>query len=407
MAATPLHQWVQYAPAGLEARAVVPEGSACPAISVDGAGVAMAVRAAADARFPVTVCAAAIPAAARSAALAGKPLPLPKKRADRVLLVGDTGCRVTSAGAQDCANAAAWPFAKGSALEASLRPDVVVHLGDFYYREAPCPLNNRGCYGSPYGDNWETWETEFFAPAKPLLESAPFVLVRGNHEECGRGNIGWARLLDPYPFGGGDGCLARGEPFVADIGQQTVVVMDVADAAELRASPSQVEIYRKQFRAVAKLAPRGPVWLAFHRPIWASGVSLFGFVVGDNKTLAEAARNDIPPNVDLLLSGHIHTFQILSFEEDLPIQIVSGNGGDELHLTAPADPKGIVVDGVTVAAGVGTPGVFGFAMLDREAAGWRVTNYDMDGKARHVCVTRARKLECDRLATGSNGPGNP
>jgi hypothetical protein len=149
------------------------------------------------------------------------------------------------------------------------------------------------------------------------------------------------------------------------------------------------------------------VWLAFHRPIWASGVSLFGFVVGDNKTLAEAARNDIPPNVDLLLSGHIHTFQILSFEEDLPIQIVSGNGGDELHLTAPADPKGIVVDGVTVAAGVGTPGVFGFAMLDREAAGWRVTNYDMDGKARHVCVTRARKLECDRLATGSNGPGNP
>ena len=143
------------------------------------------------------------------------------------------------------------------------------------------------------------------------------------------------------------------------------------------------------------MVPDRPVWLAFHRPIWAVGLSVFGFVIGDNKTLENAARNDIPPNVDLLLSGHIHTYQILAYREDLPIQIVSGHGGDDLHRTAPSDPVGAVIGGVTVAAGRGTPGVFGFAMLEREDGGWRATDYDIAARALMACHLRGRKLACD------------
>lgn len=394
-AQTPLNQWVQYAPGGIEARAIVDATSLCPSATVDGANVAMKVRAAPGDTFPVTVCALPVPAGTKRLAVAGKALALPKARPDRILLVGDTGCRLSKEATQSCGDASAWPFPAGSVVEAGLKPDLVIHLRDFHYREAPCPLDNRGCVGSPYGDTWAVWRADFFDPAKPLLEAAPFVFVRGNHEECARGGKGWSRTLDPYPAVSESGCLGPGAPFLADLGGPKLIVMDVSTAAELRASPRQVEIFRKQFRDVAGMAPTGPVWLAFHRPIWASGVAVFGFNVGDNKTLAEAGRNDIPANVDMILSGHIHTFQIEAYKEDLPIQIISGHGGDELHKTAPADPTGLEINGVTVKAGRGGPGVFGFVMLEREPEGWRATNYDLTGRPLDVCHMKGRNLACD------------
>ncbi len=391
----PLYQWTQFAPGGLEARAIVEQAQRCPDLWIDGKPLAMKVRASPGPNYPVTVCALAIPAGAKSASIAGRALPLPKARADRVLLIGDTGCRLSKEAVQNCNDDDAWPFPKGSAVEAGLAPDVVIHLGDFHYREAPCPIGEKGCAGSPFGDSWAVWKADFFEPARPLLERAPFLFARGNHEECERGGKGWSRTLDPYPFVSDSGCLGLGAPFVADIGGQNVVALDVSTAAELRASAAQAAFFRKEFQDVARLAPDGPVWLAFHRPIWAVGINVFGFIIGDNKTLELAARDAIPANVDLLLSGHIHTFQILGYREDLPIQIVSGHGGDELHRSAPGNPVGTVIGGVTVAAGHGTPGIFGFAMLEREDGGWRVTDYDIAARALLVCHTRARKLSCD------------
>ncbi len=395
LAKAPLYQWVQYTSTGLEARAIVEPESLCPALVIDNKQTGMTARSEPGPNYPIRVCFASVPLSAKIASLAGKALPLPKPHPERILLVGDTGCRISSGAVQDCNDREAWPFAKGSALEAGLKPDLVIHLGDFDYREAPCPLNNLGCVGSPFGDKWPVWRQDFFEPARPLLESTPFIFVRGNHEECDRGGKGWSRTLDPYPSVSADGCLSLGEPFAIDLGGPKLVVMDVASAPELRASPRLVDVYRKQFRNVARLAPSGPVWLALHRPIWASGVYILGLNIGDNKTLAEAGRNDIPANVDALLSGHIHTFQIMSYKEDLPIQIVSGNGGDELHTSAPSDPVGMVIDGVTVTVGSAAPGIFGFAMLDREPGGWRVTNYDMNAQPRNICHMNGRKLICD------------
>jgi hypothetical protein len=375
LADAPLYQWVQYAPGGVEARAIMDGAATCPAIQIDGKAAPMKPRSTPGPDYPITVCAAPIPAGAKAAMIAQKPLPLPRPRPDRILLIGDTGCRVSKSGSQACNDEGSWPFPKGSVVEAGLRPDVVLHMGDFHYREAACPLDNKGCAGSPFGDTWAVWKADFFEPAKPLLEIAPFVFTRGNHEECERGGKGWSRTLDPYAVVSESGCLGLGAPFLADLGDPKVVVLDVSTAPELRASKTQVPFYRQEFRDVAKIAPTGPVWLAFHRPIWASGVSVFGFIVGDNKTLAEAARDDIPANVDMLLSGHIHTFQILSYKEDLP--------------------TGMIINGVTVESGRGTPGVFGFVVLDREPGGWKATNYDMSANVLTLCHLKGRKMACD------------
>ena len=253
---------------------------------------------------------------------------------------------------------------------------------------------NRGCAGSPHGDRWEVWEEDFFKPAKPLLETVPFVLVRGNHEECERGGIGWSRTLDPYPLVSKSDCLKPGEPFVADIGSPKIVVMDVSTAGENRANEKQAERFRAQFASISRLVPEGPVWVTFHRPIWASGGAALGFTLGDNKTLAAAAKGSIPANVDALLSGHIHTFQLLGYGTDLPLQIVSGHGGDELHTTAPSDPVGLTINGVTVTTGRGAPGMFGFALLQRDGAGWQILNHDMEGRVHDTCRMEGRRLAC-------------
>jgi hypothetical protein len=37
---------------------------------------------------------------------------------------------------------------------AARKPSLVIHVGDYIYRESPCPAGDKGCKGSPYGDNW-------------------------------------------------------------------------------------------------------------------------------------------------------------------------------------------------------------------------------------------------------------
>ena len=390
----PLYRWVQYVPGGIEARAVT-MSAACPDATIDGRPAAMHLRAAPGPDYPVRVCAMPVPEGAASAEVAGARLPLPKRNPDRVLLLGDTGCRITMIINQSCNSPADWPFQTGQAAKLALRPDVIIHVGDFHYRESACRIFNRGCAGSPHGDSWAVWEADFFRPARALLEAAPFVFVRGNHEECSRGGKGWARALDPWPFASAAGCLRHGAPFVADFGSPKLVVMDVATADERHANPRQVERFRKEFTGIAALAPSGPVWVTMHRPIRAAGVAMLGLIVGDNRTLAAAMRGALPANVQMLLSGHIHTFQALGYQSDLPVQIVAGHGGDELHTTAPSIVAGLTINGEKVASGLGVSGVFGFAMLERAGADWRLTNRDMTGKTLATCLVRGRSLACD------------
>ncbi len=397
----PLYRWVQYVPGGIEARAIT-RATECPAAAIDGQPAAMRVRAAPGPDFPIRVCALAIPAGAASAVIAGAPLPLPRPNPERVLLLGDTGCRITTIVNQSCNDPADWPFPARPDAKLALKPDVAIHVGDFHYRESACRPLNRGCAGSPHGDSWAVWEEDFFKPARPLLEATPFVFVRGNHEECERGGKGWSRALDPYPFASASGCLGPGAPFLADFGDPKLIVMDVATADERSVNRRQAARLRADFLAIPALAPAGRVWLTMHRPIRAAGVAIFNFIIGDNRTLAAASKDAIPASVDMILSGHVHTFQALSWGADLPAQIVSGNGGDELHTTAPSDPTGLVINGARVKHGAGSPGVFGFALLERAGASWRLTSRDMEGRTLAVCLASGRELACDRVC-GSGG----
>ncbi|HMJ41999.1 MAG TPA: metallophosphoesterase [Pseudolabrys sp.] len=385
------YHWLQYAPAGLEVRAVTDQ-AACPPATVDGAPQTMAVRAAPGEHYPVTACTLPLPAGTKSAAIAGVPVAMPSREPTRIAVIGDTGCRLKGMAVQACNDPQKWPFRLIAEVVAQLKPDLVIHVGDYHYRETPCPEGEAGCAGSPFGDNWPVWRADFFAPADTLLRVAPWVLVRGNHEDCERGGKGWSRILDPYAFDTAKGCNDIGKPLLVRLPGLTLAVMDVATAREERVDDSQVPAFRDHYRALAEVT--GPIWIVQHRPIWSPGGTFGGKLIGDSKTLAVAADGLIPENVGLMLSGHHHLFQVLQYQTNLPVQIVSGNSGDALNPGAPTNPAGWVVNGVTVKSGLHVPGSFGFSMFEKKDGGWQITNYDRLGAARTSCVIKDRAATC-------------
>lgn len=401
-----LSRWVQMAPGGVaEARAVV-QGASCPAASLDGQPAAMRVRAQPNEKFPVLLCSLTLVPSLKSASIDGVPLPLPRPAPDRIIVLGDTGCRINGSFVQDCNDPAGWPFPQVAARAAAMKPDLVIHVGDYLYRELPCPKDNAHCAGSPHGDNWETWNADFFAPGKPLLEAAPWAIVRGNHEECYRAGTGFLRLIGPLPVTEGAPCVLHVPPYTVPLGAVTLVVMDNASAVDcciglqkamcfFSCGPSDdlVNAYKNDFAALPGLA-KGPTWLAMHHPIWGVVELSNGMVGGGNATLIDAeAETGIPPAVDLMLAGHIHTFEAINYEGGLPPQLVVGEGGDRLD-KAPPSLTGQHIGSVAISQGFSLPG-YGFLLLTRQEDNrWQVEVFDAKGAKEKTCSVQSRRIAC-------------
>ena len=391
--------WVEMVPAGRELRAVT-HADGCPTASVDGAARPMRPRVARDAAFAVGVCALALRPQDRVAEVAGARLVLAPVTPRRIVILGDTGCRVKGRTVQACDDPKAWPFPQVAAHAAARRPDLIVHVGDYLYRESPCPEGDARCAGSPHGDTWAAWTADFFAPAGPLLTAAPWVFVRGNHESCARSAVGWFRLLDAAPEP--PTCPAESAPFAVDIGGTSLVVLDSADTDDREVKNDQA--FRAQYEAGLKLAP-GPVWIVTHRPVWAvvpaAKLGPLGQIeVGLNRSEQVALHGEDLGRVDLMLSGHVHEFEALDFGAGRPPQLVVGTGGD------------IAEDGATpafVRTVVGLDGLdakllqfarFGYLVLDRKGPGWTGAFYDADDRLTAACSLAGRTLACAPVNQG-------
>ncbi|HEV2335284.1 MAG TPA: metallophosphoesterase, partial [Stellaceae bacterium] len=260
--------WVELGADGrLSVRVVVPSGvAACPRVVADGTPVEPRQRGAADGDFAVTVCVADVPAATGALTIDDKPLPTLPAGIKRIAIFGDTGCRIAGKALQNCNDPNQWPFPVIAKQAAARKPDLVIHVGDYLYREGACPAGRAGCAGSPFGDNWPTWKADFFDPAAPLFAAAPWVVVRGNHEVCRRAGPGWFRLLDPHPAR--PDCADRTDPYRLSIGGLELLLFDGADADDFVARPDKVAAYSQELASLLAKAPPHS-WLLTHRPVWA------------------------------------------------------------------------------------------------------------------------------------------
>lgn len=393
---TPLAAWVELGPAGKVIARSVTVDSKCPEIVFDSSTQLMQVRLpASPPAYPVTVCETAIPGDVGSASIAGRPLPLPKANSRRIVVVGDGGCRVVGEKAQACNDPQAWPFLQLAESAAQWQPDLVIHVGDYLYREGPCPAGNAGCAGSPSGYTWATMNADLFSPASSLLRAAPWVFVRGNHESCNRNGDAWFRLLDPRPVPAS--CQDYTDPYPVQVGDLQLLVLDGSNANDFEAAPDQVAIYATQFAALRQMA-RGNAWLLTHRPMWIFGHAgekdgveqLFR----DNPTLQAASQNSLPAEVQLVLSGHIHLFELLGFTGDRPPQVCVGNSGTLLDHSIRYPLSGLQIAGATVALGK-VIDQFGFLTLERSGEDWVVTARDVKGVPSSKCLLRGRVVNCE------------
>ena len=381
----------------------------CPALTAPGQpSVPMTPRANPNAaNFPVTMCEAVYPTGHSyklgSVALPSVSLTDPPKR---VVVLGDSGCRDDSKQACD---AKSWPLAELAATAAQQQPDLIVHVGDYNYRGTPGkimlkgqpnpvhvydagdaddedgappsphkPYYSQNMAASTQPDTWAPWQADFFVPAREALAAAPWIFVRGNHELCSRAGPGFLYFLDPgskllgstaaqhaCPDQDGNSPLFFGEPYRIVLGRQAFAVIDTANADD--SGVTYTAEYKAQLAAVvSSVGTVTPTWVVTHRPFW-------GVIKGakDARTAADTAAviNDtlqgalaampgraFPGNVTLVVSGHMHRFQAMSFGGGRPPQIIAGTGGVALSKSFPkqhkTDPFSMTVAGAP-ATGVG------------------------------------------------------
>jgi hypothetical protein len=371
--------------------------------------------------FPARICEASLPPDAKSVRLDGEPLPLPPKVVRRIVVIGDTGCRIKAAdnAIQACDDPKAFPFAAVAKSAAAWKPDMVVHVGDYLYRENPCPDGASACSGSPWGYGLDAWQADFLSPAAPLLRAAPWAMVRGNHESCDRAGQGWQRLLDPSPLAANRTCDDPAndpignftDPYAVPLGNGAQIVIWDTAVASYSAFPDgdpRRTAYLANAQRIAALAKAVPhTILANHHPVLAmaaqrdkqgqdriapSNLSLIG-------ALAEADPAIYSPGIDLLLSGHVHVWEQLSFGGHLPSQIVAGFSGTQedtvpLPEILPADFK--TAGGAVPDAFSSWVDGFGFMTMERTGpADWKVEIHDTAGGVVNRCTIKGRISKCD------------
>ena len=197
--------WVAVSEGGQAvARIVVRDARDCPAIQIDGAPRPMSLRQPLpDGLRPA--CEFSIPRATKTASVNGQALALPRANPSRVIALGDTGCRIKGDELQACNDPEQWPFAQVAARAAEEKPDLVIHVGDYLYREMPCPADKQAmCGGTPLRRHLGRLERRFLHARRasfwrPLRGRFPEAITRTADAPGAAGSTTWTRAPGPEP----------------------------------------------------------------------------------------------------------------------------------------------------------------------------------------------------------------
>ena len=350
--------------------------------------------------FPITVCEALYPKDSQLF-LNGEALLKPSYRSEHIAVLGDSGCKSPK---QTCTlNSDNWFFNTLASISAKDQPDVVLHMGDYNYSGTPgsihllgqnyldqeskvqvydagdnttqgmCkiagPYYGQNSEGSEFRDSWKHWQQDFFNPAQSLLNKAPWVFARGNHELCSRAGPGWFYLLDSHspllgkyqkqlscPATNNLSPMVFSQPYALNLDKANILVLDSTNACD--SGLLNLDQYQNQFllgKRMLQTLPTGFNILQTHRPMF--GIDELAKVgnCGNNQegdhcpmsqTLQQANRlTGLTDEVQLLISGHMHRFQSTHFEgSTFPDQLVVGTSGVALAGNFPAEPTQLKIE---------------------------------------------------------------
>jgi hypothetical protein len=438
------YRYIVLGPDGVAVARVVTAAGECPAIEIDGVARPMSVRMPAEtipvrpsrsdlpapkpSAFPVTTCEATVPASAQRASVDGQPLPLPKADPKRIILIGDTGCLVNSSYKifQACNDPVQWPFERVANAAAAMAPDLVIHVGDYHYRESACEPGNAGCADSPWGYGYDAWRADLFQPARMLMAAAPWIVVRGNHESCNRAGQGWWRFMDPRPLAPKQDCNDAANDDIGNYGPSYAVplgrnadtqflVFDSSWVGVVPLKPDELMYrnYRAELTSVfAQGARTANAFFLSHHPV-------LGFAANPGNPQSPYPGNAglqsvlqplhpgllFPDNVAAVLAGHNHTLEIVSFASGHPPQFITGNGGDWPDQPFPVPfPSGLQPAPGAVIEEFLASTRFGYMTMERSGSGWRLEAFDANGASLTTCQLASRKATCAPIADPYRNP---
>ncbi len=247
--------------------------------------------------------------ASTSVTIDGQTLTLAKAAPKRVVIIGDAGCRVTGGHHPQKCYAPFWIFDQVADAAKKVVPGLIIHVGDYVYRYN-CYNGNQGCGAQSQLTEWKYWSEDFFAPAKNLLTVAPWVFVRGNHENCNRGGMGWSLFFKTTP---GTNCSYIEPPYIANLPDSkgspssgmNLIVTDTSDEAP--PGPGAYDFVKNL---------SGANWILTHVPLWSAHAEY---------------RHSVPASVGLAISGHEHLFELVQRLPSDPAQVVQGASGTRLE----------------------------------------------------------------------------
>jgi hypothetical protein len=176
----------------------------------------------------------------------------------------------------------------------------------------------------------------------------------------------------------------------------------------LKEGDPRLAIYAGNARKIAELANRSAYNIAVdHHPMFAFGalqdkksgaISLFGGDAGLLQSFGAVDPLFLPSSISMLLSGHEHLWEQVSFSSGHPTQFVSGFSGtseDIVPLPARVAPGEAPAPGAVVEHMSSWIDGYGFMTMERTGAGrWLARVWDSDGRERNRCEVEGRKSSC-------------
>jgi hypothetical protein len=190
-----------------------------------------------------------------------------------------------------------------------------------------------------------------------------------------------------------------------------LVIWDSANAGTkvVAAEDPKAIQYAKTEAAIEALVKRKPhTFLANHHPLLAFAAKQGKadpepILAPGNPQLqsvfGRAQPKLFPHGVDLLLNGHTHVLEQLSFANGYPSELVTGFSGtqeDIVPLPAVLPPGTTPAEGAVVESFSSWVDGFGFATLEKTGpAAWRIRIFDKIGQQVNVCTLKGRTSHCD------------
>jgi len=112
-----------------------------------------------------------------------------------------------------------------------------------------------------------------------------------------------------------------------------------------------------------------------------------------NATERAAIVGEIPPGLDMVVSGHVHDFAAYDFGPGRPAQLVVGDSGDANDEVSQAPRPGAELDGMQLVRGMALRD-YGYLVMDRQPSGWTGTLHALDDSVLARCRFEGRSIDC-------------